>query len=167
MPDDPNEHSGGLWSRVSQILPGLGHALAKAAPYVQAVAPSIQSIGESLTAAGGTPLQQQSLQATRQNRLQSQGLSDRRLLLASQLSSADLGRQLRQKELDNYQTPAPKVFPGTNEAGQQGYYQQQFDPESKSWDIKPATTSRQTVVSSPDNPKIPFDPTQTISRTTR
>src|SRR5262249_55473811 len=56
----------------------------------------------------------------------------------------------------------PDLIPVTDRSGQTTYYSQQWDPASKSYQIVPATATQEQIVSSPDNPQIPYDPNQVV-----
>jgi len=169
----------------------MGSFFSKLVDAIQSAAPAVQQIGENIVSAAGSPLQQESLQANRELALRKQQLGMQQQLQQATLRSSDLENQLRQRELANYQTPAerqaaaldtlskqlqlqrtygePQDLVGAvdGQPGQQAHFQRTFNPKTGEYDISPAMVSRQTVVSSPDNPKVPFDPNQTVTRIDR
>jgi hypothetical protein len=115
--------------------------------------------------------------------------ASRNALLQSQLESQALDRQQRQQEMSGYQTPAqkqqmqldtegkllqlqrqnaaPELIPITGPDGQVKYYQRKYNQATGDYDITPAMATTDQVISSPDNPQIPYDPTKTVTRSQR
>jgi hypothetical protein len=133
-----------IWSRIATYLPAVAAHLAAAA-------------------GNYTPLDQLNRQYAISQRWDE--LRNQHDLLNSNLQTADLARQREQKELDTFQSPEqkqamsidtagklggiheqyaePKLITGPTEGGQLGYFQQDFDPNSKQWNITPAMVTKQ------------------------
>ena len=149
----------------------------------------IRPAAAQLAAVGGEPGPLQQLNKEKEFGLQQQDLADRQALLKSQLSSQDLVRQRAQQEMSAFQSPEqkqameidtqrkllglqrenaePQLLPIPQQDGSIKYYQRKYNSATNDWDITPAEASTQEIVSSPDNPRIPYDPTQTIRQTQR
>jgi hypothetical protein len=152
------------------------------AKYIQVIAPMVQSAGAHLAAAYHNygPLMEMQ---------QENELAMRRSMLQSQLQSAAQQRQLEQLNIDNYQTPAqrqqmaldtfqkqqelerqyapPQDVIGPDASGQLAHYSRQYNPTTKQYETTPTMVSSDEVVSSPDNPVVPYDPSQIITRQTQ
>lgn len=168
---------------------GIHLFLARLANALQTMRAPLSQIGDSLIEAGGSDQQRQGLQFNKELALRQQDENDRQQLLRSQLSSADLQRQRAQQEMSAFQTPQQKqamdldtqqkllalqransepqllTVPGEN--GAINYYERRFNPATNDWEITPAMANTEKIISSPDNPQIPYDPTQTIRQTQR
>jgi hypothetical protein len=151
--------------------------------------PAIQMGAARLAAAFHNYAPLQLMQSDAEMGMRQQDLSDRRALLASQLQSQDLDRQMKQLEISGHQSPAekqaqeldtlakslklqhenaePQLVPTTGANGDISYYQRHFNPQTNDWDITPAMVTTQETISSPDAPKVPYRPDALITRTKR
>ena len=168
---------------------GIRGFLSKLANAFVAIAPSLQRAGEAMVEAGGSPQQQSELNAQKQFGLEQQSMADRRAQLQSQLATADVERQKAQQEVSGYETPAqkraaeldtqkkildlqresaePQLIPVADDSGKIRYYQRKYNQATNGWDITPADVTTDQILSSPASPRVPYDPTQTITQTQR
>jgi len=166
-------------------LPRLYNALAFP-PDGGSVSPADEIAGSlaGVAASAGNPRAMESLNEQRQNRRATADLQMRRTLQQSELQNQELQRQHLQQENAAFQTPAqkqqmeldtlrkqlgiqrelapPELMPTTGANGEINYYQRKFNPDTGDFDITPAMATKDVVVSSPDNPQIPYAPDKTI-----
>jgi len=146
----------------------------------------IQGSLAGVASAAGNPNALLALNEERQNRRALADSQLRQMLQRSELQNQNLQQQRAQQDISSFQTPQqkqqmeldtagkladiqhqyqkPDLIPLTDRSGQTTYYQQGWDPSSKSFQITPATSTQEQTVSSPDNPQIPYDPNKIVKQ---